>query len=137
MCDDFREIRGNRLTARSVSRERGQSGERQGAGVSMRMEDITGLTGDTVEVSSSPVICIQQRMKSYMKLQPEMSQAGLRITNYTFFVSRMWRRRRRRRRPPLRGAGGPPGTWGRGTRGWTVTHPGERSRMSEKMEMFQ
>ena len=36
-----------------MSRERGQSGERPEAGVSMRMEDITGLTGDTVEVSRS------------------------------------------------------------------------------------
>lgn len=48
-CANSREIRGNRLTARSVSRERGQSGERPEAGVSMRMEDITVL-GDTVEV---------------------------------------------------------------------------------------
>ena len=48
-CEMCREIRGNRLTARSVSRERGQSGERPEAGVSMRMEDITVL-GDTVEV---------------------------------------------------------------------------------------
>ena len=48
-CANSREIRGNRLTARSVSRERGQSSERPDAGVSMRMEDITVL-GDTVEV---------------------------------------------------------------------------------------
>ena len=68
-CANSREIRGNRLTARSVSRERGQSGERPEAGVSMRMEDITVL-GDTVEVRRHLFKAEDKLLYLYLKTQP-------------------------------------------------------------------
>ena len=70
-CANSREIRGNRLTARSVSRERGQSGERPEAGVSMRMEDITVL-GDTVEVRRHH--CSAEDKLPYTSLNPQSNQ---------------------------------------------------------------